>query len=190
MLPHCKRESQFELFQAVEVTISAAPRLSLPVQSLGEIDSIRLSNILGVSRFTISRMLSSGLFHGAYRHPGRQWRIPYASVVDYCNRLRIEYRISSRLATPPPGRRHRDEDLLPFPLSLTLGMNAVCDTLDCCPVSVVHLLEEGALVGYKLQKKETYSWRIDARSLEKYMERLRTRLVPVASSRKVASSIP
>lgn len=183
MMPHCKREAQFELFQiAGECASQLSPRLELPPQRPSEIDMPRVCGILGISIWTARRMVQAGLFTGHHAPGSIFWRVDYNSLVDYCNQLRVKYLISSRLSRLPPGRRHRDEDLLPFPLRFTIDANeARSRAYDFARRSVFRLLEEGALTGYRLYEGSGSAWRIDERSLERYLESLRP-MVPAAKA--------
>jgi hypothetical protein len=184
MLPHCKSDIQFELFEAPAPAAQPTPRLALPFQRSQEIDLGRAASILGSNPFTVRRMVLAKLFR-AYQLPGsKQYRIEYNSVVDYCNQLRLHYRISEdRLLRKPLRGRLRDEDLLPFPMAATIGVAEVRAALDCTHTTVLHLLEEGALVGYQLFiDLRGCPWRIYAPSLERYLQDLRIASAPVAPS--------
>lgn len=183
MLPHT-REGQFELFSLDEQPRAAAPhspRYELPFQRSEEVDIARIARILGVNRCTVFRLLDADLIR-SYKLPAGKRRIEYNSVVEYCDRLRVEYRISARAVRPLRGRRHRDEDLLPFPLVDTIGIAEVREALDCTHTSALYMLEEGKLVGYQVFiRRRGCPWRISRTSLERYIESLRQR---VASSRQ------
>jgi hypothetical protein len=167
MMPHCKRDSQFELFESAP-KVEAAPKLALPFQRSQEIDVSRMCSILGVSQQTAIRMIRGGLVPGAYKVAS--WRIPYDSVVAYCERLRLEYRISERSAPRPAAGRMRDRDLLPFRLDETIYMQQTMDVLDCSINAVIHLIEEGALTAYKVTLEGSgCRWRIYRPSLERYV---------------------
>jgi excisionase family DNA binding protein len=166
MMPHCKQETQFELFESAP-KLEAAPRLALPFQRSQEIDVSRMCSILGVSQQTAVRMLRGGLVR-AYKVGS--WRIEYDSVVEYCERLRLEYRISERSAPRPAAGRMRDRDLLPFRLADTVYMQETMDLLSCSINAVIHLIEEGALTAYKVTLEGSgCRWRIYRPSLERYI---------------------
>jgi len=190
MKPHCERESQFELFETGAPAAELTPKLALPFQRSQEIDIRRVAKILAVGDITAYRMVRAGLFPGAYQVSGskqQQWRIAYSSVVEYCNRLRLEYRISSRAVTPIPGRRHRDEELLPFPMAETIGVAEVRAALDCTHKAVLHMLDEGTLTGYQvLILTRGCPWRIYSRSLDRYLSSLRTTARSASPSRDSA----
>jgi hypothetical protein len=179
MMPHCKRDSQFELF-AGGLSHSAEPsaRLELPFQRSAEVDVRRVCHILGTNKNTVIRMCREQLLAGSYQiHGSKCWRIPYSAVVDYCNRLRVEYRIGSRAVVPAPGKRVRDDALLPFPLADTIAIEDVRQVLDCGRKAVLYMIDEGVLVAYQLKLGAPESpWRIYRTSLERYLESLRARV--------------
>ena len=183
MKPHCERDHQFELFDTPAPLAELAPKLVLPFQRSEEVDINRVARILGVNRTTVCRMLEAGVIHNFRIGRGRP-RIEYNSVVEYCDRLRVEYRISSRAVLPLKGRRHRDRDLLPFPLDETIGVSDVRAMLDCPRETVQFLIEEGTLIGYKLSDSGS-PWRIWKRSVERSIARgdLIVRKFPVAPLR-------
>jgi hypothetical protein len=187
MMPHCKLEAQYEIFQDVVPALGATPKLVLPFQLKDEIDVRRIGRILGVEEATARRMVKAKLFRRYQVAPLTPWRIEYDSVVDYCNRLRLEYRISPRLKAPAPGRRHRDEDLLPFPLAESLSIKEVRDTLRCERRTVLHLIETGSLTGYRIYPEELAGsasrWRIWRRSLLEYIGSLHASAAPSISLR-------
>jgi excisionase family DNA binding protein len=173
-MPHCKRDSQFELFEEIHAA-ERAPKLALPFQRSQEIDVPRFCGILGVSKQTAVRLFKSGLVR-AYKVG--TWRIEYDSVVTYCNRLRIEYRISERTAPRPTNGRLRDRDLLPFRLTDTVYMQEIAERLGCSISNVVHLIEEGALVAYKVTLEGAgCRWRIYRPSLDRYLASLHAAVV-------------
>lgn len=172
MMPHCARDTQFELFEAEAHAAMAGPKLALPIQRSSEIDITRLRVILGVAKNTALRMVKAKLFRASMRQGG--WRIDYSSVVEYCDRLRLEYRISTRTVGAAKGMRRRDRDLLPFPMDETKSAAEVREVLDCGTSAVIKLIEEGKLVGYQvLVDTPGCPWRIHVRSLELYVARLR-----------------
>ena len=177
MMPHCKREAQYEIFPEPLPAMEAIPRLALPIQRSAEIDIPRLASIFGITLASARNMAKDGLFPGSYKVSDlTPWRINYDSVVAYCNSLRLQYRISPRLVPLAPARRHRDEDLLPFPLKDTIYVLEVCTTLDCSRDTVSHLLDTGAIVGYRVRSQDVTGnrWRIYRLSLEQYMATLRS----------------
>jgi len=179
MMPHCKRDSQFELFDHPGHEAERPPKLALPFQRKAEIDPKRVARILFVSNSTVMRLLKKGLIRSLSIPGERRPRIPYEAVVDYCNRLRLEYRISTRSLGKLQGRRYRDDELLPFPWRDTIGMAEAQAALECTKEVVRILIEEGILIAYQVFIGEPGSpWRIQKQSLERYMESLRIAAAP------------
>jgi hypothetical protein len=112
-------------------------------------------------------------------------------VVEYCDSLRVAYRISRRRVSPHPKTgRLRDRDLLPFPLDETVSANSICEQLDCSLQAVTHLIEEGKLVAYQVQVGLRGSpWRIHRPSAESYVASLRETATVKASLRRIASCL-
>ena len=97
-------------------------------------------------------------------------RVRFASVVAYCFRLREKYKIDRRTALSDRMLRHKDADLLPFPLSDTIGTKQACEALGFSDTAwLVHAMEEGAFEGYRLMADSP--WRISLSSLQRYMDR-------------------
>lgn len=190
MMPHCQSDAQFELFESPTPAAERPPKLELPFQRSAEIDKARVAKILGVSHATASRMVEAKLFR-AYRSPGEKiLRIEYDSVVAYCNRLRLEYRISEKMIERPRGRRLRDEDLLPFPLKDTISLKEVCRVLDCDGSAAQRLIEEGALTGYQVQiGRAGCPWRVHLPSLERYVASLHAEAAAAPSPHRSPSRL-
>jgi excisionase family DNA binding protein len=174
MMPHCKQDTQFELFESGRCAAELSPRLELPAQSCQEIDVRRAARILGVSKGTVGTMLKNELLRCYRVGSDKTWRILYDSVIGYCNLLRVHYRISEdRLLRKPQRGRLRDEDLLPFPLALTISAREAQDRLRIRRENVIYLIEQGDLVGYQILVDQKASpWRIFAPSLERYIASL------------------
>jgi hypothetical protein len=186
MMPHCQRESQFEMFEAAAPPSGRAPKLALPFQQSEAIDVTRVCRILDTNKNTVIRLLREGYLSGYQVHRSKYWRIEYSSVVDYCNRLRVEYRIGTRAVVPAGGFRVKDKALLPFPPAETLTIEDVREVLDCGRKAVLYMIDEGVLTAYQLKLGAPESpWRIYRRSLERYMESLwaQARAQPVTPSR-------
>ena len=181
---------QFELFEGFTAQAERAPRLSLPVQRSEAIDAPRLRRILGVSKATAHRMITQKCFNAERVPGGARWLIEYNSVVTYCDSLRLKYNISDRVLGPAPkGRRHRDADVLPFPLTETIGVPDVTRVLDCTDAVVMCLLDEGALIGYQLLAgRRSCPWRIYEPSLARYIASLHTASNTVSRSPRGSSS--
>jgi hypothetical protein len=166
MMPHCKRDSQFELFES-RPEGKLAPKLDLPFQRSSEVDVRRVASILAVSQNTVLSMLE------------------YDSVIEHCNQLRVHYRISEdRLLRKPAHGRLRDEDLLPFPIAQTVFAKEVQRRLDIARQNVIYLIEQGDLVGYQvLIDLKASPYRIYRPSLERYMASLRIQAQSKTSAR-------
>jgi len=167
--------SQLALFEAFDPKVERAPKLGLPFQKTQEIDVERARKILGVSKWTMRRMLENHLIR-AYRARDKRgsWRIEYSSVVEYCDKLRVQHCISSsRINLEGTRRRNRDRELLPFPLDETIYVAKVQERLECGATAVVHLIETGDLVGYQVLFETTgCPWRIHAPSVDRYLASL------------------
>jgi hypothetical protein len=180
--------SQFELFESFNPEASRAPKLELPFQKSSEIDVKRAQRILGITKRSIHRMLQDKRLSG-YRAVDKNsspWRIEYSSVVAYCDKLRMIYAISDRRVGRKPGARCRDHELLPFPLSETIGAAEVRKRLDCSHAAVLHLIDTGSLVGYQVVETTGSPWRIHAPSLEAYIRSLHVMAGKGPSSRPSA----
>ena len=177
MMPHCKRDNQFELFET-QTACELTPRPDLPFQRSAEIDVSRVMRILAVSRHTVLRMLRNHLLRNYWI--GNTPRIEYDSVVEYCNLLRVHYRISEdRLLRKPARGRLRDEDLLPFPIAQTIYAGEVERRLDVARQNVIYLIEQGDLVGYQVLIDAAASpFRVYRPSLERYIASLHAQAVP------------
>jgi hypothetical protein len=105
-----------------------------------------------------------------YRAGG--WKkIRYQSIVDWCDRLREEYAIPDR--RPPlssPILRHKDEDLLPFPLLQSISTeDAMIATGYQHHWTVNKLCEEGHFECYRLHPE--YFWRINLPSFRAWLDK-------------------
>lgn len=177
MMPHCARDSQFELFETT-ATAEPGPRLDLPFQQAEAVDARRVAKILAVSHHTVVRMMNRKLLRN-YR-VGLNWRIEYESVVEYCNELRVAYRVSEHQLLRKPARgRLRDEDLLPFPIAQTIYAKEVERRLDIGRRPVIYLIEQGDLVGYQILIDAAASpYRIYRPSFERYLASLHAQARP------------
>lgn len=165
---------QFELFEGIAVTANRAPKLELPIQRSKEIDMKRACQILGANPKTVTKMLENQMIRG-YRHiaSNAPWHIDYDSVVEYCDNLRILYCIRDARPRLAGRARHRDREILPFPLDETIYMDEARKRLDLTTVAVIHLIQAGALVGYQIIFEQMgCPWRIHAPSLERYLASL------------------
>jgi hypothetical protein len=184
MLPHCKRDSQFELFDSAPAHAEPTPRLALPFQRSATIDKTRLGSILKISDNTARRMILRGEFR-AYEGP-KGWCVEYDSVIAYCNRLRVHYRISDTMIERPKHGRLRDRDILPFPWDETVDMAYTIGVLDCSAMHVLRLIDEGKLIAYQIQiDRNGCPWRIHRPSLEKYLATLSAQADAKAQSYRI-----
>jgi hypothetical protein len=97
-------------------------------------------------------------------------RVRYASIVDLCDALRQRYCIQDRRpALPAVFFRHRDADLLPFPLEDTLDVEHVMKILGySSPTPIYLMIEEGRFEAYQLSSRNP--WRISGTSLASYLQ--------------------
>lgn len=147
------------------------PQLLLPFAEKEYVDMPRAQHILGVSWSVINRMAASGFVH-LIEFRERGWKkIRYQSIVDHCDRLRVEYGIPDRRpALSSPVLRHRDEDLLPFPLRDTIGTRDTLGALGFVKVeSVIKICQEGLFECYRIHPMGP--WRISLSSFHAYLER-------------------
>lgn len=180
-------DSQFELFEGFVATAQRAPKLELPSAAREEVDPKRVARILGCSVITVRRLIQTGHIRGYI--VGRNMRIIYESVVEFCEELRrpIAWGLPQRPARKP-GMRLRDDAILPFPLADTVYVKDVMTVLRCSDMTVHGLHESGELLAYRLggDTKRT-SWRIYRPSLERYVES-RHRMAAVKTPTSFASA--
>lgn len=172
-MPHCKSDAQFEIFDAAPQPGELSPRLELPFQPNQSIDVARVAKIFAISKQTANRIVEKGLLR-RFRI-GQSWLVEYNSVVDYCNHLRVHYRISEdRLLRKPVRGRLRDEDLLPFPIADTMLAKEVQQRLSIPCQGVINLIEQGDLTGYQIliESGGPSPWRIYRPSLDRYLASL------------------
>ncbi len=153
--------------------VQERPRLELPFAVAETIDVQRASLILHVSKATVLRLRKLGRLRGYQHQMSSSWHIEYTSVVTFCDDLRVRYAIpDKRPRLSRPGLRWRDDQLLPFPFSDTIGSSHVATRLNCDRVKVGFLCQEGRLLSYRLLDEDGSPWRIYAPSLEAYIQRL------------------
>lgn len=147
------------------------PQLLLPFAEREFIDVARCCRILGCSWAVIARLTEAREIDLVdFRKRGWK-RVRYASVVAYCDRLRDKYKIEDR-RTPlsNPILRHRDAELLPFPLADMIGAKQACEALGFDRTTrLVRAMEEGAFEGYQLMAESP--WRISLSSLQRCLDR-------------------
>lgn len=94
--------------------------------------------------------------------------VHYLSVVELCDRIRMAYNLPDRRPQVSV-MRHRDEDLLPFPLRETIGAQTALRTLGLGQLEeVLRLIEQGRFEAYRLAPDAP--WRISRPSLLTYIE--------------------
>ena len=161
----------------LRASLPRATQNSHPITPLKEseyVDRRRACCILGISPRTLDRLTRSGWIEWVNYRKFSWKRIRYQSLVDYCDRLRASYRIADRRPQlSAPYLRHRDEDLLPFPLSDTMGAKEALSALGfSCTDSLVEMIEEGLIEAYQLVPQGP--WRISRRSLLDLIKKSRT----------------
>lgn len=158
----------------------------MPFAEKDEVETSRVMRILGVSRKEVLMMLRAGDLEYMRKQPRGYCYISYASLVRYCDQLREKYAIDDhRPKRDGVFGRHKDVDLLPFPLSDTMSVADVARVLNITEQHVRNMCESGTLVSYKLE--DGLRWRISMRSFHEYLARLTSRKssplpVSVASS--------
>ena len=147
------------------------------------IDTRRAGRILAIDECTVLKMLRLRLLCGYQLEGGNEpWQITYASVVDLCDRLRVDFAIKDRRPSARSGVRWRDEDLLPFPMNDTVTVQDVVTGLDISKRKALHLIESGRFESYRLMHGS--NWRVSKTSLYHYAERLKMQLAaPVKAAR-------
>jgi hypothetical protein len=135
----------------------------------------RAARILGVSVFTVERLTKLKNPQGrpllalaSYRRYAHK-RVLYSSLVNFCCELRARYGIEDRW--PPlasPLFRHREEDLLPFPLTDTISSAEALAALGYVNLRcLTDLIEEGKFDAYRLTPEGT--WRISRSSFATFL---------------------
>lgn len=152
----------------------AAPLPALPFERNKEIDVARACRILDANKDTVQRMCKAKLINNYKIKGGKRgrptYRIEYAAIVEYCDRLRMTYHIPPRRHTQG---RPRDEAILPFPARETITTQDVMDHLGVSQGTVRKLFDSGELVAYQLIVESNSPWRIWRPSFVRYIESLR-----------------
>ncbi|MGO9731868.1 hypothetical protein [Mycobacterium sp.] len=106
------------------------------------------------------------------------------------DRLREEHKIADRRPQlSGPYLRHRDEDLLPFPLKDTLRAQQALAALGFAKThSLVLLIEEGRFEAYQLVPQGP--WRVSGSSLLAHLDRARGPAGDIRRPYKVSSRSP
>jgi hypothetical protein len=142
------------------------------------VDAARCARILGVSLTTVYRLIATVAFDGKpliamveYRRGARK-RILYSSIVNFCDKLRTHFMIDDRRpALTDRLFRHKDEDLLPFPLADTIYSAEALEALGYMSNKpLVALIEEGCFEAYRLVLDNP--WRISRSSFAAFLHSL------------------
>jgi len=145
---------------------------SLPTFAEKEyVDVARTEAILGVSWQTVVRLAQTGMLDLMDLRPRGWKKVRYGSIVDFCDRLRQYYLIPDRRpALSAPYLRHRDVDLLPFPLSITMCMSEALQATGLADRRGLRaLIEEGRFEAYRLMDAPGVPWRISRPSFTEYL---------------------
>jgi hypothetical protein len=137
------------------------------------VDLARTARILGVTDSTVMALFSRGLIEIIDYAPRKRKRVRYQSIVDFCDALRTRYAIKDRRpALDNPLLRHRDADLLPFPIEDTIAIEQVAEILSYSSFTPVRLMiEEGRFDAYQFYSFSP--WRISKLSLGAYLGSLK-----------------
>lgn len=151
------------------------PLPPLPFERNQEVDVPRACRILDTHPPTIHRMLKKKLLSGYPARIGtaRSYRIKHASIVEYCDNLRVAFHLPLRKGTAP-GMRLPDNQILPFPPSDAISVQDVMEHLDVSGMTVLKLLQSGQLEGYQLLPEKKSPWRISRPSFVAYLRKLQT----------------
>jgi excisionase family DNA binding protein len=147
----------------------AVDQLLLPFAEKEYVDVRRAAAILGVGHQTIIDLYASGKIEMIDYAKRKRKRVRYQSIVDFCERLRTKHSIRDRRPPLSPNFRHRDADLLPFPLEDTMTIDEVVSILGYCSKTPIYLMiEEGRFEAYQLDVCSP--WRISRSSLAEYLK--------------------
>ncbi len=161
---------------AVSETNPNPEQMALPFAAREYVDTRRACRILGVGYRTLQRFVSNGQIEWVSLGKVSWKRVRYKSVVDFCDRIRQQHKIASRRPPLHPHLRHRDEDLLPFPLRDTMSSEEALAVLGLSNgnkgLRFAQMVEEGRFEAYQLIPQGP--WRVSRSSLLAYMERARS----------------
>ncbi|MDR3723303.1 MAG: helix-turn-helix domain-containing protein [Terracidiphilus sp.] len=165
--PRC----QFDLREAADL-LHHSEQMMLPFAEKEYVDIKRAARIFGVSTPTVHKLRDAGLIQMINPVKHRRIRVRYQSIVDLCDKLRARYCIADRRpALDGPFLRHRDADLLPFPLTDSISVESAMQIMGYSSETPVYLmLEEGRFEAYRLLPK--MPWRISRVSLGSYLQRI------------------
>src|SRR5450759_1036445 len=124
---------------------SAIPTLESEGQPLTEkeyVSTARALRILGVTETTLAGLAAEGWIRWVGCKKTSTKQVHYGSLVNFCDRIRVGYRIADRRPKlSAPSLCHRDEDLLPFPLSDTISAEKACAALGYKATMVREIVE-------------------------------------------------
>lgn len=154
-----------------------APHLSdvlCPLPEREYVDVRRAGAILGLSTRAIFELYKAGQIE-MIDYAKRKWkRVRYQSIVNLCDKLREKYCIADR--RPPlsnPMFRHRDADLLPFPLEDTIDVAQTMQVLGyISEPPVYNMITEGRFEAYHFLPNSP--WRISQLSLADYVHKVQS----------------
>ena len=171
-----------------------ADQMLLPFAEKEYVSISRVARILGISISAVYRLAVMPDGTGKptltlvdYRKRGKK-RVLYSSILNFCNKLRVRHGIEDRRPKlDHPMFRHRDEDLLPFPLSDTIYSAEALSALGYEDIrSLVYLIEEGRFDAYHLYRKA--EWRISRSSFARFLETAHNRKVAIIRETSVLSA--
>jgi hypothetical protein len=145
----------------------------LPFAEKEHIDVNRTARILAVSTGTVYNLAAAGKIDLIdFRFHGKK-RVRYQSVVDFCDELRIRHCIADR--RPQLSNtifRHRDEDILPFPISDTMSAEEATTLLAYESANHIReMCQEARFDAYQLIPDGS-PWRISKISFARYVASL------------------
>ena len=144
-------------------------QMLLPFAEKEYVSVKRAASILGVAYRTVLDMYSRGLIEIIGYAAQKRKCVRYQSLVNLCDHLRAKYCIKDRRPKLDADFfRHRDADLLPFPLSDTINIKEACDALGYASLTPVYeMIEEGRFEAYQFMPISP--WRISRSSLQAYI---------------------
>ncbi|MGA2905952.1 MAG: hypothetical protein ABSD98_19165 [Candidatus Korobacteraceae bacterium] len=152
--------------------MSETSQIPLPFAEREWIDMPRCCRILGVNETVARRLAESGLILLIEHRPAARKKILYRSVVEHCDRLRRAYGIADSRPRLAPPYRYRDAELLPFPLSDTIGKRRAEELMGASEWTLRELIEEGSIAAYRLAPWTRAPWRISLSSVQAHMQRV------------------
>lgn len=150
--------------------MAESPQFVLPFAEREWVDMERACSILGdVNWKTVVRMAQSGMIDMIDYRPGARKKVRYHSLVEFCNGLRRQWDLPDRRPIlSAPYLRHRDRDLLPFPMQETMDRREAMRALGSSHKEIImQLVREGCFEAYQLMPGSP--WRISRPSFERYL---------------------